>query len=792
MRFLVGGVVLVASCVSPASVTCPSGLACPAGTRCTSVGTYEVCATDEQIRACDGLAPYAQCDAVDERLRCIGGVCFDGCGNEQLDEGEACDDGNAVAGDACSATCDSTEVCGNNFVDLIGAEECDGAIAGLSSDGCSSTCRLEIMRWRDVSPRAVTPRYSAWLAYDAARSVMVTFGGTNEFGTLDETWEREAGRWILRDPLTSPPGRTSTSLAYDAGRQRVVLFGGRGQGADLADTWLWDGDTWTELHPPVSPPARYGATLVYDAARDQVVLFGGRSTMDGYLADTWIWDGTVWTEATPSTAPSARSNHAAAYHATQQRVVVFSGFGDSGYNAETWEWDGASWAQVATATSPTATLQATMAFDAARDRIVLHVKGETWLYDGATWEMAASAPMPARGFAGLAYDSAAGTVVLLGGTGSGLHGDTWLWDGAWTQAPEPPVGPSARSYHAFAYDALRGELLLFGGDAAGVATGETWSFANGTWTERTPSAAPGPRSDTSMVYDRIRDRIVLFGGWDGSDVHYDDTWAWTGTTWTPIATPPANTPPARYDHGLAYDDARDRVVLFGGYSDALGENLDDTWELDGATWVARDAAMKPPARCCHAMAYDWVRQRTVLVGGEPDDGITWEWDGTTWEPVAPAPPGEHLWSSAVFDPARQRVVLALGNADDSGVWEWDGSTWTRQTPEGSLRLRYAAPAAYDSVGQRIVMFGGASADYFADTWAIEHVSPSERPERCRVATDDLDGDGLAGCADPDCWGRCAPKCEPGRCDDPAAVSPRCGDDVCDPVEDALLCPADCP
>ena len=55
---------------------------------------------------------------------------------------------------------------------------------------------------------------------------------------------------------------------------------------------------------------------------------------------------------------------------------------------------------------------------------------------------------------------------------------------------------------------------------------------------------------------------------------------------------------------------------------------------------------------------------------------------------------------------------------------------------------------------------------------------------------DSDFDGLVGCKDPDCSGRCSPFCPPGTtCDD---TLPHCGDGVCNPtLESCELCPQDC-
>jgi hypothetical protein len=98
--------------------------------------------------------------------------------------------------------------------------------------------------------------------------------------------------------------------------------------------------------------------------------------------------------------------------------------------------------------------------------------------------------------------------------------------------------------------------------------------------------------------------------------------------------------------------------------------------------------------------------------------------------------------------------------------------------------------ASDATGG-LVAIGGAG---FADSALNEVLRLSselstEPHERCLVAAEDSDGDGLAGCADPDCWLRCNPACAPGA----SCIGPRCGDGTCHgPREDYLICPADCP
>jgi len=61
------------------------------------------------------------------------------CGNNEVEDGETCDDGNVVGGDGCSATC-QIEECGNDILDP--GEMCDDGNL-VNGDGCSSDCLFE-------------------------------------------------------------------------------------------------------------------------------------------------------------------------------------------------------------------------------------------------------------------------------------------------------------------------------------------------------------------------------------------------------------------------------------------------------------------------------------------------------------------------------------------------------------------------------------------------------------------------------------------------------------------------
>jgi hypothetical protein len=330
----------------------------------------------------------------------------------------------------------------------------------------------------------------------------------------------------------------------------------------------------------------------------------------------------------------------------------------------------------------------------------------------------------------LAYDSGRGRVVLFGGSDNGIKlSDTWEWDGTnWTKR-SPATSPPARTGHALAYDSARGRVVLFGGSRNppnGGILSDTWEWDGTNWTQKNPATSPPARQQHALAYDSARGRVVLFGGYGSGDGLLSDTWEWDGTDWT--QKNPATSPPARYRHALAYDSARGRLVLFGGVGERSTFLSDASWEWDGTEWTQKNPVTKPPGREGHALAYDRGRGRVVLFGGRGVGGgnqfpDTWEWDGTEWTQKNPVtnPPGRYF-HALVYDSGRGRVVLFGGKSTDgtvsSDTWEWDGTDWTEKNPATSPPERYEHALAYDSGRGRVVRFGGKSIDgtVFSDTW----------------------------------------------------------------------------
>lgn len=210
------------------------------------------------------------------------------------------------------------------------------------------------------------------------------------------------------------------------------------------------------------------------------------------------------------------------------------------------------------------------------------------------------------------------------------------------------------------------------------------SRADAVWRDRTrtqDTVGPGPRTRHGMAFDRARNRVVLFGGYTENRELRTDTWALDRLGWRRIgATGPA--PSARFGHRMTYDVARDEVVLFGGASNDLAST--DTWVFDGRQWRVLETDPAPPPRVGHAMAYDPVRRVTVLFGGrgEAEDGSsvmlddTWVFDGETWSPVpvASGPPARFQSAMAYLEEL-DRIVLFGGRDFDAEGIELFDDTW---------------------------------------------------------------------------------------------------------------------
>ncbi len=308
---------------------------------------------------------------------------------------------------------------------------------------------------------------------------------------------------------------------------------------------------------------------------------------------------------------------------------------------------------------------------------------------------------------------------------------TWEWNGPDWVARAPSVRPGGG---VMVYDEARSRTILWNHD--------TWAWDGVDWTLLATATRPWiPQGGTCcMAYDPVRERALLYGAWlDGQfGIYTHGAWEWNGADWESVGAPFPM--PPRLRGSLAYDPVRQRIVMFGGDGGVpligLYSTYDDLWEWDGMQWTEVTQPVRPPARSSHVLATDPVRNRVVLFGGVsfpafgPD---TWEWDGSAWTQMAPmtSPPNRSGYS-ATYDAARGRVVLYGGRE----TWDWDGTDWALRATSRTPPLRSRYQLVYDTARGVSVLSGGPEGTV-GDTWEWDGLrwwrrTPSQSPPVSRT------------------------------------------------------------
>lgn len=354
----------------------------------------------------------------------------------------------------------------------------------------------------------------------------------------------------------------------------------------------------------------------------------------------------TWTQLSPAGGlPSPRLAHSAVYDSATNRMIVFGG-------------------EVAQATPP-----------------ALIVVNETWVLSNANgaggtpvWTLLSTAggPPSVRWAASVVYDSATNRMIVFGGqttaagSGGGLNttvNDLWVLSNAngiggtpaWTQLSPLGTPPSARAGAGAVYDPAANRMIIFGGNSPALATGDgggndVWvlSNANGlgsppAWTQLLPTrfvpGVPSPRIGNSAVYDPASHRLIVFGGETASSptgplFDVNDIWVLSNATglggtpaWTQLF-PTGPPPSARVAHTAVYDQASNRMIIFGGTTGTTEPTvtippINDVWVVSNATglggtpaWTQLFPTGGPPlGRLAHTAIYDPAANRMVAFGG---------------------------------------------------------------------------------------------------------------------------------------------------------------------------------
>ena len=234
------------------------------------------------------------------------------------------------------------------------------------------------------------------------------------------------------------------------------------------------------------------------------------------------------------------------------------------------------------------------------------------------------------------------------------------------------------------------------------------------------TSAPAALHWEALAFDAARDRIVLFGGVTREIRYLGATWAWQAGTWRRIADSISG-PGARHAHAMAYDPLGRRVLLHGGAIEPAGvpeQRYCDTWALDHHGWSQiADAPCGDRRSTAATMVYDPRERSVLLLEGPispPADTVVrplrlWRLRGDRWLPVDSSGPRRTSPGGAAWDTRRDVLVVPVLDGPDAGVWEWDRLTWTRHTASGPAARRIFAVAHAAHHGG-VLIAGGQRAD----------------------------------------------------------------------------------
>ena len=186
-------------------------------------------------------------------------------------------------------------------------------------------------------------------------------------------------------------------------------------------------------------------------------------------------------------------------------------------------------------------------------------------------------------------------------------------------------------------------------------------------------------------------------------------WGWNGERWRRVSE---GGPQMLLLGGTAYDEKRNVLVMYGGYSWAENGCIRETWEWDGETWAQKDVGS--PTACDHLeMVYDASRGEVLLFGGGDDNqnliAETWSWNGKEWISISNEGPPGRAHFGFVYDSVHEQALLYGGYADQilEDFWTWRDGAWQRINVPGPGPLSHFGMAA-DEDANELVFFGGAS------------------------------------------------------------------------------------
>ncbi|MBX7245416.1 MAG: hypothetical protein K1X53_07945 [Candidatus Sumerlaeaceae bacterium] len=318
----------------------------------------------------------------------------------------------------------------------------------------------------------------------------------------------------------------------------------------------------------------------------------------------------------------------------------------------------------------------------------------------------------------------------------GLRNDTWAYSMVgqnWQLLTPEGLGPPLMNPACAIYDPLRDRVVVVGTWDSNSSVKAAWVYecSTGQWSSITLPAGSFPipsLMNNGMHLDMGQHRAILVTVNTGIYAMDLDTWLITYISDTTDAAV------AGSFAASAYDSTRNRIIRYGGLlsSSSVSENL---WICDlattapGSRWSqVPKSGTWPGPRWEVTSVYDPGRDRMILFGGRQNvitgpviySDLTFELNpgDNQWTTVpvqrAPVRRGHYsvCWNSNLnrmhlYGGIFHETAAYITTFDDLWTYRPAGPDWRVAAPRGSLPIsRRMAATAYDSLRNRIVMFGG--------------------------------------------------------------------------------------
>ncbi|HMN41578.1 MAG TPA: GC-type dockerin domain-anchored protein [Phycisphaerales bacterium] len=484
---------------------------------------------------------------------------------------------------------------------------------------------------------------------------------------------------------------------------------------------------WTVTN--LTPPSSSGSFVNsgFDTRQAGYTITGGQ-----YHASLWNSSVSLFTDLNP---PGATLSEAAGVSDTQQ---VGHAFINGQYRAGLWTGAAASWVDL---TPPGAT-EAHATGVGSGQQVGYVLSGGR--YRAGLWGGTPSSWIDL---------SPAGSLesYALGVGGGQQVGYAWIGDryraGVWTGSAPTWVDLSPPGAIDSAALAAAGGQQVGYAHVDGMNRASLWSGSAASWVDLSP---------TNSTHSIARG---VFGGQQAgaatvSGVSHAGVWAGTAFSWVDLHPTLSAEYSSSEARAIWSNDTTTYVSGFG-YNSATRRTEALLWTRPSpatcrAVWTGITGP-GPGPRLAQAMVFDTARSNLVLFGGgssglgaaDPDDvsSDTWTLNGSAWTLAATVGPSPRDLPAMVYDSVRQRVVLFGGRTNSvsagtqtfhNDTWEWDGAAWTQRPTANAPPARFRAAASFDSSRAVMVLHGGELTPaagppiIFSDLWEYDGVDWTQR------------------------------------------------------------------